>query len=136
MGKIKAALYRFMYGRYGTDALNKFLLWCYVALVFVQMVVSAFVENNAYITFALIILTWVLVFIIFFRMMSRNIAKRRGENEKFTGFFKLIRNKRRDRKTHVYRKCPNCRVTLRLPKAKGKHTVVCPKCKNRFSVRG
>ncbi len=125
-----------MYGRYGTDTLNKSLLWCYVAIVLAQMVVSLFVENNAYITFVFIILTWTLVFVIFFRMMSRNIAKRHKENEKFTGYFKLMRNKRRDRKTHVYRKCPSCKVTLRLPKAKGKHTVVCPKCQNRFSVKG
>ena len=136
MRKIKAALYRFMYGRYGTDALNRFLLWCYVGLVLLQMIVTAFVDNVAYLTFIFIILTWTLVFIIFFRMLSRNISKRRMENEKFTGYFKLLKNKRRDRKTHVYRKCPSCKVTLRLPKAKGKHTVVCPKCKNRFTVRG
>ena len=136
MGKIKSALYRFMYGRYGTDTLNKALLWCYVGLILVQMIVTVFVENVAYATFVFMILEWTLVFVIFFRMMSRNIAKRHRENERFTSYFKLVRNKHRDRKTHVYRKCPFCKVTLRLPKAKGKHTVVCPKCKNRFEVRG
>ena len=136
MGKIKAALYRFMYGRYGTDMLNKVLLWCYIGLILVQMIVIAFAPNAAYANFAFMILEWTLVLVIFFRMMSRNIAKRRRENERFTGYFKLMRNKRRDRKTHVYRICPSCKVTLRLPKAKGKHTVVCPKCKNRFNVKG
>ena len=76
------------------------------------------------------------VICIFFRTMSRNIAKRRAENQKFCNFFKLRKNKFRDRKTHVYRKCPSCKAVLRLPKAKGKHTVSCPKCKNKFSVRG
>ena len=136
MGKIKAALYRFMYGRYGTDTLNKVLLWCYIGLILVQMIVIAFAPNAAYANFAFMILEWTLVLVIFFRVMSRNIAKRRRENERFTGYFKLMRNKRRDRKTHVYRRCPSCKVTLRLPKAKGKHTVVCPKCKNRFNVKG
>ena len=136
MGKIKAALYRFMYGRYGTDTLNKVLLWCYIGLILVQMIVIAFAPNAAYANFAFMILEWTLVLVMFFRMMSRNIAKRRRENERFTGYFKLMRNKRRDRKTHVYRRCPSCKVTLRLPKAKGKHTVVCPKCKNRFNVKG
>ena len=125
-----------MYGRYGTDTLNRVLLWCYVGLVLLQMVLTLFVDNVAYLTFVFIILTWALIFIIFFRMMSRNIQKRRWENERFVGYFKLMKNKRRDRKTHVYRKCPSCKVTLRLPKAKGKPTVVCPKCKNRFNVRG
>ena len=135
MNKLKAAIYRFMYGRYGGDTLNRVLLWCYVGLMIVHLVMSVFV-NNAYVTLAVWLVSLVLVGIVFYRMLSRNIAKRRRENEKFTGFFKLWRNKFRDRKTHVYRKCPSCHITLRLPKAKGKHNVVCPKCKNRFSVRG
>ena len=136
MRKLKAAFYRFMYGRYGSDDLNKALLWVYVGLVLLQMIVSVFVDNNAYLTMLFMLLTWVLIGVIFYRMMSRDIAKRRRENERYTNFFKLMKNKHRDRKTHVYRKCPACHVTLRLPKAKGKHTVVCPRCKNRFEVRG
>ena len=136
MRRIKNAIYRFMYGRYGNDTLNKTLLWGYVALMLAYMIAFLFVEENAYIYLAYLFLSWALIAIIFFRSMSRNIAKRRRENEKFTGFFKLMRNKRRDRRTHVYRKCPACKATLRLPKAKGKHSVVCPRCRNRFDVRG
>ena len=124
-----------MYGRYGNDTLGKALLWAYIALVLVSMIVSVFVSS---VTFNLIslLIGFVLVFFIFYRMMSRNIAARRKENEKFTGFFKLMRNRFKDRKTHVYRKCTSCHAVLRLPKAKGKHTVVCPRCKNRFEVKG
>ncbi len=136
MGKIKNAIYKFMYGRYGNDTLNKTLLWSYVVLMLTYMVVILFAGENALVHFLYLVLSWAIVGITFFRSMSRNIVKRRRENEKFTSFFKLIRNKRRDRKTHVYRKCPACKITLRLPKAKGKHTVVCPKCRNRFEVRG
>ena len=136
MRKIKNAIYRFMYGRYGNDTLNKTLLWGYVVLMLAYMIVFLFVEENAFVYLAYLFVSWALVGIIFFRMMSRNIAKRRSENEKFEGFFKLIRNKHRDRKTHVYKKCPSCRAVLRLPRAKGKHSVVCPRCKNRFEVRG
>lgn len=136
MRKIKNAIYRFMYGRYGNDTLNKTLLWGYVVLMLAYMIVFLFIEENPFVYIAYLFLSWIVVAVIFFRSMSRNIAKRRRENEKFTAFFKLIRNKRRDRKTHVYRKCPVCKATLRLPKAKGKHTVVCPKCRNRFEVRG
>ena len=124
-----------MYGRYGNDTLGKALLWAYIALVLVSMIVSVFVSS---VTFNLIslLIGFVLVFFIFFRMMSRDIAARRKENEKFTGFFKLMKNRFKDRKTHVYRKCTSCHAVLRLPKAKGKHTVVCPRCKNRFEVKG
>ena len=136
MGKIKNALYRFMYGRYGTDKLNTVLLWTYAVLVIAYMIVFLFVEENPFIYICYLLISWALIGIVIFRTMSRNIAKRRAENQKFTGFFKLWKNKWRDRKTHVYRKCKHCRAVLRLPKAKGKHNVVCPKCKNRFEVRG
>ncbi len=136
MGKIKNALYRFMYGRYGNDKLNRALLWTYAALVIVYMIVFLFVEEDPFVFLLYLFISWTLIGVIIFRAMSRNIVKRRSENEKFTGFFKLMKNKRRDRKTHVYRKCKQCKAVLRLPKAKGKHTVVCPKCRNRFEVRG
>jgi DNA-directed RNA polymerase subunit RPC12/RpoP len=133
MGKFKQSMARFFYGRYGTDTLNKTLLWIYVALVIVYTVVSMFFTNAIftllYITFSISLVLW-----IFSRMFSRKIAARRRENEKFCGFFRLRRNKLRDRKTHVYKKCPSCRAVLRLPKAKGHHAVVCPRCKHRFFV--
>ena len=33
-----------------------------------------------------------------------------------------------------YAACPQCRATLRLPRKRGKHTVRCPCCGNRFGV--
>ena len=128
-----------MYGRYGTDTLNKVLLWTYVILVLVYSVVSIFITNSkvsAILMVCYLLISALLIFWIFFRQFSRNIQKRRRENEKFCGFFKLRRNKFRDRKTHVYRKCPSCRAVLRLPRAKGRHAVICPRCKNRFEVKG
>ena len=133
-----------MYGRYGTDTLNKTLLGVYIGVVIAYTVASFIVSlvapsNN--VASAIIMVIYVvssisLVFWIFSRMFSRNIVKRRRENEKFCGFFKLQKNKFRDRKTHVYRKCPDCNAVLRLPKSKGNHIVVCPRCKRRFRVRG
>ena len=124
-----------MYGRYGSDKLNKVLLAIYAAEVVVFTVLSLFVNPTPlWMSLAYFALSMILIFVIFFRMFSRNIQKRRRENDKFCGFFKLRRNKFRDRKTHVYKKCPHCKAVLRLPKAKGKHTVICPRCKNRFTV--
>lgn len=128
-----------MYGRYGTDKLNNYLLWVYAGLVLVQMVLTLFMDKHTAVKvvyYVILTLSLAIFFTVFFRMFSRNVYKRRRENEKVLGFFKLMKNKRRDRKTHVYRKCPKCRAVLRLPKAKGKHPVVCPRCRERFTVRG
>ena len=138
MGKFKNKLYRFMYGRYGTygtDTLSKVLLWVYLVWIVVCAIVELFVDS-IWFSLAYWVLTLALVFWMLFRIFSRNVAARRKENERFCGFFKLRRNKFKDRKTHVYRKCPKCKAVLRLPKAKGKHFVVCPRCKNRFEVKG
>lgn len=124
-----------MYGRYGYDTLSKTLLWVYIGVMLLYMIVSLFVQSALFYVVYLMA-TMFLIAYIFYRTMSRNIAKRRAENEKFCNFFKLRRNKFRDRKTHVYRKCPTCKAVLRLPKAKGKHSVTCPRCKNKFTVRG
>ena len=139
MNNIREKLYRFMYGRYGGDRLNKVLLWVYVGFVLAGMIVFLFSDKYLAAKIAYYVIEALgiaLIFFVFYRMFSRDIAKRRRENEGFFGFFKLMKNKRRDRKTHVYRKCPKCRAVLRLPKAKGKHTVVCPRCHERFEVRG
>lgn len=33
-----------------------------------------------------------------------------------------------------YAVCPSCKATLRLPRQRGKHTVRCPRCGNRFGI--
>ena len=137
MGKFKNKLARFFYGRYGNDTLNTVLLWVYLGFVIIATVLSMTVfKEAAWFDLVRFLVTSFLRIIIFYRMMSRNIAKRSRENERFRGFFKLRKNRFGDRKTHVYRKCKSCGAVLRLPKAKGKHKVVCPRCKKRFKVRG
>lgn len=36
---------------------------------------------------------------------------------------------------HCFRICPQCKANIRLPKQRGKHTVVCPRCRCRFEVK-
>ncbi len=132
-----------MYGRYGSDTLNTVIMSAYAVIVLLFIILSIafkiFIPENELATVILDIsypiISMALIIWALFRMLSRNIAKRRRENERFCGFFKLRRNKIRDRKTHIYRKCPSCKAVLRLPRAKGKHTVICPCCKNRFEVK-
>lgn len=124
---------QFMYGRNAMDSLNKFIFWVYIALLILNIIIKSFVLSY----FELL-----LVIVYLFRFMSKNIWKRQKENRvylniqnKVIGWIKLQRNKWTDRKTKVYRRCPNCKKTLRLPKKKGVHGVDCPCCHHNFNVK-
>ena len=131
--KFTDKLIRFMYGRNGNDKLNSVLFWVYFALLIINILLKSVI---------LWIIELILVAVYLFRFLSRNIYRRQKENRAFlkvwnkiSGFFKLQKNKFRDRKTHVYRKCEHCRAVLRLPKKKGKHTVRCPQCNKTFRIK-
>ena len=132
-GRWRERIARFMIGRYGIDTLYHFLMVLCFILILINLSAQSLVISL--IEFALLIYAT-------FRALSRNIYKRQRENlfflkitEKPREFFKLLKCKFRNRKTHVYKRCPSCKNNLRLPKSKGKHTVVCPCCQNRFDIR-
>lgn len=126
-------LQRFMYGRYGVDQLSFAILLLAILLTFVNMFVGFPYMNFLY----LALLAW-----CYFRIFSRNIVKRRRENDKYMKFYGPIRSwfqdkkdRFRDRKTHKYFKCPNCKQRLRVPKGKGNISITCSKCKTKFDAR-
>jgi len=138
--RFRQRLAAFMYGRYGADTLYWWSLGAYAVLWVLRIILARFGFTAANIVLG-IIGTFIIVFAIF-RFMSRNIYKRSAENRKFRkilgsvkGKFTLIRDMIRDRKTHVFKKCPSCKAVLRLPRRSGEHTVRCPKCSNRFDVK-
>ncbi len=114
-----------MYGRYGGDQLSWFLLAVYVILVLLSGLPH------------LEILSWVATAVFlwsFYRILSRQYAKRRAENARFLTaagpairWWRMQRTIRRD-KEHRYFKCPNCGQYLRVPRGKGKITVNCRNC--------
>lgn len=119
-----------MTGRYGVDELGKFSLY----LTIVLLVISLFVRNGI-----LNALTFLLLVLLYFRMFSRDYAKRRKENEvflkyrsKITYFFSKQKRMAAQRKDfHIY-SCPNCKQKIRIPRGKGKISITCPKCKTEF----
>jgi len=140
MNKIKSFIYRFMYGRYGTDTLY---WWLFGGALLCSILSRVFgglgfgIAANVLRLFTSVGLVYAM-----FRFLSKNKYKRLAENRAFCQFltkikkkFELLRNRFRDRKTHVYKSCPKCKAVLRLPKSKGEHTVRCPKCGDRFDVR-
>ncbi len=107
---------RFMYGRYGVDALGKFM----IGAALVLCVLNMFLRSTLIST-----LTWALLIYSYYRMFSRNIQKRYNENVKFLNLKK--------RKTHHIYKCPTCKQKIRIPRGKGRICITCPKCKTEFT---
>ena len=65
---------RFMYGRYGVDALNNFLFGLYVALFVLELFFRRTVAGQV-----MVILGYPIILLYFFRCFSRNIYKRSAE---------------------------------------------------------
>lgn len=124
-------LMRFMSGRYGVDG----LFYALFAVSAILAIVNCFLRAVwlQFVVYAIIIYA-------FFRIVSRNIQARRRENRAFINLgakvfkkYNVYRQRKMDR-GHVYKKCPACRAVLRLPRRKGKHTTICPKCNKEFRV--
>ena len=110
-----------MYGRYGSDKLNFVLLGLGFALSIAGTVTRLVALNY---------LAWIPLMLVMFRMFSRNIPARRRENQRFLGFFSRLRDR-----GNRYFHCPQCRQMVRVPKGKGKISIRCPKCGNKFIKR-
>ena len=129
---IRNAIRRFMYGRSGNDQLNLFLMGLYLLLYLVFMLTR--LELLYIASFALLAVT-------LFRLLSRNLERRRMENAQFMRtagpFLSWLRFRRtihRD-KEHVYFKCPSCGQRLRVPRGRGKITVTCRSCGASFQEK-
>ncbi len=120
--KINNAMKHFMLGRYGTDKLNTYLLGTAVVLCLLAMFIPW-----ALVRLAMAAVTYGLMFLSLFRCFSRNTYKRYEENRRFLRW--LDRIKDRD---HRYFDCPRCHQTVRVPRGKGKISITCPKCRERF----
>ncbi len=124
-------LIKFMSGRYGVDGLFYAIFGVAAVLSIANIFIRALIIQ---------IIVYSLVIFAFFRIMSRNIAARRRENQWFNkvkAWCIYKRNVHRQRKadySHVYKRCPRCHAVLRLPRRKGKHITVCPKCNKQFKV--
>ena len=113
---------RFMQGRYGSDKLNRMLIWVSVGLTLVQLFI-----HHAITRLSLMVVSYLLLGYAIFRMFSRNTYKRYRENRKYLQF----RERLRDRQ-HKYFDCPRCRQPVRVPRGKGKIAITCPKCREKF----
>lgn len=123
-------LRKLMSGRYGVDQLSIALLIAYLPLSLIVQIAGVRLLH---------IVVLALLVLCYFRIFSRNIAKRHEENRKFLLWWYPIQNwvnrkvrRIKDSKTYRYFKCPNCKQTVRIPKGKGEIRITCPKCRAEF----
>ena len=124
---------KFMNGRYGVDQFSMVLLVTSILL----MIIGRLTGLSLF-----IFISYIPLIFSIYRMFSKDIAKRRMENYKFSIFispiyskYKKMQRRFKERKTYKYFKCPNCHIELRLPKGKGRIKITCPKCKEKFEGR-
>ena len=124
---------RFMSGRYGLDLYGRFLSVFSAVSVVLGFIMSALGMSSlsAFFTalcFASLIWTYCRVF-------SRNFARRQEENrrylllrEKVIAWFRLQRDRLRQRKDYAFYRCPGCRSIARVPRGKGRIRITCRRC--------
>lgn len=150
MNGFRNRLFRFLEGRYGLRGLSDNLQIVIVAVYFVLAFINVFARSRIIGAAEMLLMLYTL-----FRVLSKNIPARENENRIVTRWgYKLrdtlrfhksnaqtrkeqraVRKERRKDKEHIYRECPECGATLRLPRKKGSHSVLCPRCGNKFGVK-
>lgn len=140
MNQFREKMADWMRGRNGMDHFSVFLSWAAMICLFLSWIPHLAILN----TVALVLLIY-----SYFRVFSRNIAKRSEENRRYLlcmgkvrGWWWSIRNwfrrlpgrVKQAPEYHIY-KCPQCSQKIRIPRGKGKIIVRCPKCGNEFQKR-
>ena len=130
---MRQRLLRFMAGRNGNDAFNRFLLVVILVMMLLSLFLPSGVSRIGYpITIALLGYSY-------FRMFSRNIYKRQTENawywekrSRVVASVRMLKERWVQRKDYRFYSCPSCRTTLRVPRGKGQIKIVCRKCGTSF----
>ena len=120
--KLGIRMRRFMEGRYGNDKLNMAIL--------IAGVVSGLLSSllpGPLLKMGLWVLSYGLMIWAILRCLSRNTYKRYQENRKFLQFTSRLKDRQ-----NRYFDCPKCRQVVRVPRGKGKISITCPKCHEKF----
>lgn len=126
---------KFMQGRYGVDQFARFTM----GTALVCIILSIFFRNGSNLGALLDTVGLLALVYTYYRMLSRDIAKRSRENQKYLSSTEKLRQRFRreknimqQRKTHHIYSCPGCGQKIRIPRGKGKIEIECPKCHTKF----
>ena len=120
--KLSSGLRIFMAGRYGTDRLNMVILCAGLAASILSSLVRLTPLNLIFWLLSYGLMIWAI-----WRSLSRNTYKRYQENRKFMQIFDRMKDRQ-----HRYFDCPKCRQMVRVPRGKGKISITCPRCREKF----
>lgn len=120
--RLNAGLQSFMAGRNGTDRLNI----CILGGSLIAGLFSLWMKNPA-VCLILVFVSYGLMIWAIFRTLSRNTYKRYQENRAFLQCITRLK----DRQNRYYN-CPKCRQMVRVPRGKGKISITCPRCREKF----
>ena len=119
-----------MSGRNGMDELARMQSW----VVLILLLLGLFTRLGIFSILALALMIY-----MYFRVFSRNTAKRYEENQKYVNFrynctvqWKKQKKRMQQMKTYRFFKCPTCTQEVRVPKGHGKIEISCPKCREKF----
>ena len=132
--------FRFMEGRYGGDALGRFLSVSGCVIMLLAVIARPVwngVLSNLLFTLALVTVIW-----CYSRVLSRNFSRRQRENQQylqieqaFYDWFALRRDCFSQRKEYAFFRCPGCGRTVRVPKGKGRIRITCRHCGYSFEKK-
>ncbi|MBR4692799.1 MAG: hypothetical protein IKP17_08575 [Oscillospiraceae bacterium] len=124
-----------MAGRYGTDPLNRALNIATLVFLVLSLFIGGSSVGGLIWVLAILSLVWST-----FRTFSRNIGKRSAENEAYLRLTGRLRSRFggagdrfRQRKDYRFFRCPSCGTWLRVPRGKGKLSITCRQCGERFT---
>lgn len=133
LNEMRERFRRFMIGRYGTDELNRFLMYLILAMI----VLSWFIRSNIWFVLELFCLIF-----SYYRSFSRNINRRFQENQKYLGlhfrvteWFKRLKFRLKEGRKYKIFKCPHCGQKIRIPRGHGKISIHCRRCGTDFMGR-
>lgn len=149
MNQLKYKMSRFMYGRYGIDQMGQDMSKLTMILLVVNILLTLIFGGSLFTTVlyyvAVILLIW-----SYIRMFSKKVDKRYQENQKYLqwkykhfsgaggGIGRSLSRSwahLKQRRTHVFFKCPSCGQKMRTPRGQGLKTVNCPKCHTQFTKK-
>ena len=120
--RMGTGLRSFMAGRYGTDKLNMLIL----GIGLVASLLSMWIQVPS-VNLVLFVVSYGMMIWAIFRALSRNTYKRYQENRKFLQIVGRLKDRH-----NRYFDCPKCHQLVRVPRGKGKISITCPRCREKF----
>lgn len=130
--RIRNAFIQFMYGRNGLDKLAVTSVWIGLLL---DVIAPFFLYHRHRMLGS--VLHWAATLLLLyavFRIFSKNLNKRREENQRWQAWLWQKKSSRSGAKArhadkeHKYFTCQHCGTICRVPVGKGTVVITCPKC--------